>query len=90
MTKSHPFVARDAARWRVLSVMGAGATTVPLVGRAAEDGRRSRGPEARARAVPDLRSPRHGDCVGAVDVFVLLWFVLPSPESTATQTTVFA
>jgi len=70
--------------------MSAGATTVPLVGRPREgvadpDGLRVARRMTRRITVAELVAAG----LGAADVFVLLWFVLPSPDTAASDTTVF-
>ena len=70
--------------------MSAGATTVPLVGRAKAG---VADPEGLKLSKRTTRRISYAELIagflGAADVFVLLWFVLPSPDTGADRTTIF-
>src|SRR5687767_2007242 len=70
--------------------MSAGATTVPLVGRAADAVSDPEGLKLFRRVTRRITyAELIAGMLGAIDVFVLLWFVLPTPDTDTDRTTMF-
>jgi adenylate cyclase len=69
--------------------MSAGATTVPLVGRPKEAVADPEGLKLSRRVTRRITyAELIAGFLGAADVFVLLWFVLPTPDTDADRTTI--
>ena len=84
-----PSTARAPGAAGTFRTMSAGATTVPLVGRPAKDVADPEGLKLARRTTRRISfAEGMATIVGAADVFVLLWWVLPSPEVDADTDTV--